>query len=155
MWPSIRRDLSSHKEGGVRRWGASATSFIGMDGRVSRVAGVEMSAVRHADGRLEFVPRPGTEFELEAELVLFALGYTGPGNKRIMEALHLERDRHGNVKADENNLTNVQGVFVAGDMRSGPSLIVRSIADGVSAARQIMRMLKARLPGQGEMASAS
>lgn len=159
MWPSIRRDSTSHKEGGVRRWGVSATSFRGMDGRVSRVACAEMSPVRHANGHLEFVPRKGTEFELEAELVLLALGYIAPNRNCIMEELHLERDppaiptlrevgialRAGaqeNVITNEYQLTNVPGVFVAGDMRSGPSLIVRAIADGISAAQVIMRRLK-------------
>jgi len=144
MWPAIRRDSSSHKEGGGRRWGVSATNFKGADGRVSRVECVGVSPVCHVDGRLEFVPRQGAEVVLEAELVLLALGYIGPGNQCIMEDLRLERDRQGNVKADENNLTNVRGVFVAGDMRSGPSLVARAIADGISAAREIMNHAPAK-----------
>lgn len=137
-WPSIRRDSTSHKEGGSRRWGVSATNFKGKNGCVSRVECVAVSPVRHADGHLEFVPSPGTEFELEAELVLLALGYIAPDRNCIRESLQLEDDG----QASEYQLANATGIFVAGDMRSGPSLVVRSIADGRSAAREIMRWLQ-------------
>jgi glutamate synthase (NADPH/NADH) small chain len=145
MWPAIRRDSTSHKEGGSRRWGISATSFKGMNSCVSRVECVEVSPVRHADGHLEFIPRKGTEFNLETELVLMALGYIGPNRNGIMEDLHLECDLQGKIKTDEYHLTNAQGVFIAGDMRSGPSLVTRAIADGISAARGIMHWLKKSL----------
>jgi glutamate synthase (NADPH/NADH) small chain len=142
VWPIIRRDATSHKEGGSRRWGVSATSFKGMNGCVSRVECGEVSTVRHADGRLEFVPRKGTEFELEADMVLMALGYVGPSRKGIMEDFHIECDRQGKIKTDEYHQTTARGVFVAGDMRGGPSLVVRAIADGISSAQGIMRWLK-------------
>ena len=142
LWPSIRRDSTSHKEGGLRRWGISATSFKGTNGRVSRVECVEVNTVRHAGGRLEFVPRPVTEFELEADLVLLALGYIAPDRNGLMQNLNLERGPQGNVNPDAYHLPGAQGVFVAGDMRSGPSLVARSIADGISAAREIMCWLK-------------
>jgi len=154
MWPAIRRDSTSHKEGGIRRWGVSATSFMGANGRVSRVACVEVSSARHADGHLEFIPCRGTGFEQEAELVLMALGYVGPDRNCIMEGFHLECDPpvmlgealwgagQKNAAIDEYHLTNARGVFIAGDMRSGPSLVARAIADGISAARGIMCWLK-------------
>lgn len=138
MWPSIRRDATSHQEGGCRRWGISAISFKGTNGRVSRVECVAVSPVRHADGHLEFIPQQGAEFELEAELVIMALGYSAPDRNSIMEGLHLERDGREN----EHQLTNARGVFIAGDMRSGPSLVARAIADGRSAAHKIIRWLQ-------------
>lgn len=142
MWSAIRRDSSSHKEGGARRWGVSATRFKGANHGVSRVECVEVSPVRHAGGQLEFVVRPGTEFELEAELVLLALGYIGPDRSCLMAELNLERGLQGHVKTDAEHLTDAHGVFVAGDMRRGPSLVARAIADGIAAAREIMRWIK-------------
>lgn len=141
MWPATRRDSTSHKEGGFRRWGVSVTSFKGANNHVKRVEGVEVSSVRHADGHFEFVPRKGTEFELEADLVLLALGYVGPARNCIVESIRLEGDQSGAVAADEYHLTNARDMFIAGDMRSGPSLVVRAIADGIAAARGIMRQL--------------
>ncbi|MBU0714370.1 MAG: glutamate synthase subunit beta [Verrucomicrobia bacterium] len=138
MWPLIRRDSTSHKEGGSRRWGVSATNFTGKNGCVSWVECVAVSPVRHADGHLEFVPYQGAEFELEAELVLMALGYIAPDRNCIMAVLHCERDE----QESEYQLTNARGIFVAGDMRSGPSLVARAIADGISAARGIIHWLK-------------
>ncbi|MCX6993863.1 MAG: glutamate synthase subunit beta [Kiritimatiellaeota bacterium] len=154
MWPAIRRDSTSHKEGGVRRWGVSTMKFHGQNGRVTGLNCVEVESRRQSDGRVEFIPRQGTEFEVEVEMVLLALGYVAISWDRIADDLHLERDPpssrlsersgprragpQGNVKADENNLTDVPGVFVAGDMRSGPSLVARAIADGISAARGII-----------------
>lgn len=142
MWPAIRRDSTSHKEGGFRRWGISATSFKGMNNCVRRVECVEVCPVRHAGGQLEFIPRQGTEFELEAELVIMALGYIATSWDRIADDLHLERDWQVSIKTDDDHMTSIPGVFIAGDMRSGPSLVVRAIADGISAARGIMRWLK-------------
>ena len=92
MWPAVRRDSSSHKEGGIRRWGVETTRFHGCNGRIVRMDCVEVDAVRRAGGGLEFAPRKGTEFELEAELVLMALGYIAPDRNCIVEKLHLERD---------------------------------------------------------------
>lgn len=138
MWPAIRRDSSSHKEGGVRRWGISATSFTGANNRVSRVKCVEVNNVRHSDGRLEFAPRQGSEFELKADMVFMALGFIAPDRNRIMENLHIESDGQENVSTAECHLTNVRGVLVAGDIRIGPSLVVRAIADGIAAARKIL-----------------
>ena len=142
LWPAIRRDSTSHKEGGLRRWGVSATSFVGSNDRISRVKCVEVSQLRNPDGRIEFVPRQGTEFELDAELVLLALGYIRPDRNRVVADLRLDCDPQKNAVTDECHLTNERGVFVAGDVKSGPSLVVRAIADGMAAAREIMRWIK-------------
>jgi len=142
MWPAMRRDSTSHKEGGSRRWGISATSFKGMNGHVSRVACVEVSPVCYVDGRREFLPCQGTEFELEADLVLLALGYIAPDRSCFVEELGLECGGQKKNKTDECQLVDGKGVFIAGDMRCGPSLVVRSIADGRLAAQGIMRWLQ-------------
>ncbi|MFA5042369.1 MAG: glutamate synthase subunit beta [Kiritimatiellia bacterium] len=160
MWPVIRRDSTSHKEGGVRRWGVNTLKFHGRNGRVTALDCVEVEARRQADGRLEFIPRPGTEFTVEAELVLLALGYVVTGWERIAASLHLEHappaispriawraGGQAGVKTAEAHTTSIPGVFIAGDIRSGPSLVARAIADGMAAAREIMGLLS-RVTGQ-------
>jgi len=157
MWPSIRRDASSHQEGGRRRWGVSATSFKGNSGHVSRVQCVEVDHVHHPEGQGKFIPRQGTEFELEADLVLMALGYIAPDRTRLAEDIHHACGRQQQFGASEasrskpRNFPAINGkyqmagdmrLFVAGDMRSGPSLVAKSIADGISSAREIVRWLK-------------
>ncbi len=141
MWPLIRRDSSSHYEGGERRWGVDTLGFQGQKGHVSRMGCVEVSSMRHADGRWEFKPCPGTEFEVEADLVLLALGYVATGRNRIIDDLHIERDRQGYIKVDDQHMTSISMIFAAGDMRAGQSIVARSIADGVAAARGIISSL--------------
>ncbi|MDD5677985.1 MAG: glutamate synthase subunit beta [Kiritimatiellae bacterium] len=155
MWPAMRRDSTSHKEGGIRRWGVSATRFRGLKDAVSRIDCVEVRSVRHADGRLEFVPLSGTEFELEADLVLLALGFVSSDRQGFMKELALERSAQGTIKADDDHQTSVPGVFVAGDMRNGPALVARAIADGLSAARGIRRWIKKAVGGKAKVEGGS
>ena len=139
MWPCIRRDSTSHSEGGERRWGVSTMAFNGLRGHVTGLRCIQVDSIHAANGPIEFAPRPGTEFELEAELVLLALGYVATGRNRIADDLCLERDRQGYIQVNADRMTSVPGVFVAGDMRTGQSLVARAIADGLSAAGGIMR----------------
>jgi len=119
MWPAIRRDASSHKEGGVRRWGVGTLKFHGQNGCITGLDCVAVDARRQSDGRVEFIPRQGTAFEVEAELVLLALGYVTAGVNRIADDLHIDRDRQGHIKIDADHMTNVRGIFAAGDMQTG------------------------------------
>ena len=95
-----------------------------------------------------FEPIPGTEFVLEADLVLLALGFTGPVQNGLIEQLGLRLDPRGNIAADENFISSVPGIFAAGDMRRGQSLVVWAIADGRNAAWAIDTYLmgESRLP---------
>ena len=86
-------------------------------------------------------PSPAREFTLDADLVLLAMGFTGPVRNGMIEQLGVELDARGNVAADENYMTSVPGVFAAGDMRRGQSLVVWAIAEGRKAARGIDRYL--------------
>ena len=134
QWPQVLRTSSSHEEGCQRRWAVLTLSFSGRDGRVERLRAVEVSFDAQAN---RFVNVPGTEFDLEAELVLLALGFVHPVREGMLTELELETDRRGNVKVDRNMMTSRPGTFSAGDMASGASLVVRAISQGRRAARGI------------------
>ncbi|MDD2711056.1 MAG: glutamate synthase subunit beta [Verrucomicrobiae bacterium] len=142
MWPNIRRESSSHKEGGERRWSVNTREFIGRDGAVSGLRGVEVEWAAGPDGRQKFREMPGTEFEVEARLVLLAMGFAGPGRNRMADDLKLELDARGNIRVDDNHMTSHEGIFAAGDMARGQSLVVRAIADGRDAAMGITEYLR-------------
>jgi glutamate synthase (NADPH/NADH) small chain len=84
----------------------------------------------------------GTDFEVEADMVILAMGFVGPGKNRIIEEMGVELDNRGNIQADDHNMTNAAGLFVAGDSNLGQSLVVRAIADGRKAAQGIRAYLK-------------
>lgn len=142
MWPEVRHDSSSHEEGGERRWSVSTIRFIGEEGALTGLECVEVEMRRDGEGRPSFEPKPGTEFRVEAELALLALGFSGPRLLKMAGELGLETDRGGCLIVDENHMTNAAGVFAAGDMSQGQSLVVRAIADGQKAEHGIMRYLK-------------
>jgi glutamate synthase (NADPH/NADH) small chain len=130
LWPMQLRVESSHEEGGVRDWNVSTVKFTGDEhGRVR-----QLHAVR-VDAKLN--PIPGTEFSLEADLVLLAMGFLGPVKNGPIAQLGVKLDGRGNVSTDERFMSSIPGVFAAGDMRRGQSLIVWAIAEGRKAARGI------------------
>ncbi len=136
LWPLMMRVESSHEEGGARDWSISTTHFAGdADGRVARLHAVRVGPPP------KFEPVPGTEFSMEADLVLLAMGFTGPVSNGMIEQLGVRLDSRSNVATDENYLSSVPGVFAAGDMRRGQSLVVWAIADGRKAARAIDKYL--------------
>lgn len=145
LWPRMLRETHAHKEGGELRWSVTARAFAGDKGRIERLRCVEVDWERAEDGSFNNPKdKAGTAFELKADLVLLAMGFVGPGENRLVEDLGIEKDPRGNVKADEQNMTSVPGVFVAGDMARGQSLVVRAIADGRKAAQGIRDFLSKR-----------
>ena len=135
-WPLVYRTSSAHEEGGERLFSVNTKRFVGEQGRV---AGLELVEVEMVDGRFE--PVQGSERVLPAQLVLLAMGFTGPQRSGLLEALGVELDGRGNVARDAAWATSVPGVFVAGDMGRGQSLIVWAIAEGRSAAAAVDRSL--------------
>jgi len=93
------------------------------------------------DGKKIPLDQPGTEFNLEADIILLAMGFVGPGDNPLADLLQLERDTRSNLQVDKNNMTSVEGVFAAGDMARGQSLVVRAMADGKKAAISVHRYL--------------
>jgi glutamate synthase (NADPH/NADH) small chain len=135
-WPLIYRTSSAHEEGGERLFSVNTQRFVGEDGHVT---GLELVDVEMKDGRFE--PVEGSERVLPAQLVTLAMGFTGPQRTGLLEALGVELDGRGNVVRDDAWATSVPGVFVAGDMGRGQSLIVWAIAEGRSAAAAVDRHL--------------
>ncbi len=147
LWPLQMRTESSHEEGGVRDWAVSTLRFEG-NGKVERLVCTRVSPPP------KFEPVPGTEFTIEADLVLFALGFTGPVRKGMLESFGVALDARGNVATDDNSMTSVPGVFAAGDMRRGQSLVVWAIAEGRRAAAGVDRYLsQALLTGSAALGS--
>jgi glutamate synthase (NADPH/NADH) small chain len=135
LWPLQLRVESSHEEGGTRRWGVATTSFAGSNGHVEKLHAVEVGPPPR------FEPIAGTEFTVDADLVLLAMGFTGPVKNGMIEQLGVTLDARGNVATDDNYMTSVAGVFAAGDMRRGQSLVVWAISEGRKAAAAIDRRL--------------
>jgi glutamate synthase (NADPH/NADH) small chain len=135
-WPHIFRVSSAHEEGGERLYQVSTQRFSGEAGRVKALHAVSVE-MEQKDGRAEFAPVAESEFEIPADLVLLAMGFTGPEKGRLLDDLGVTLTARGNVSRDARWMTNVPGVFTAGDMQRGQSLIVWAIAEGRSAAAAI------------------
>jgi glutamate synthase (NADPH/NADH) small chain len=128
-YPMIMRVSSAHEEGGERLYSVNTERFLGEDGHVRALL---LHEVERVDGRFQKVE--GTEQELPAELVLLAMGFTGAQREGLIDTLGVEVDQRGNVARDGEFMSTVPGVFVAGDMGRGQSLIVWAIAEGRAAA---------------------
>jgi len=139
-WPMKLRTSSSHEEGCQRDWAVQTKAFKGEGGRVKALSACR---VEWKDGKLHDVP--GSEFELKADLVLFAMGYLHPVHEGMLEELGVKYDARGNVAADtESYQTSVPKVFAAGDTRRGQSLIVWAIREGRQCARAVDEFLVGR-----------
>jgi glutamate synthase (NADPH/NADH) small chain len=148
QWPNIFRVSTAHEEGGERLYSVNTQRFVGDDrGRVRALQAVKVEMARK-DGRMEFVPIAGSEFEIPADLVLLAMGFVGPERGPLIDELGVKLTERGNVWRDARWMTSVPGVFAAGDMQRGQSLIVWAIAEGRSAARGIDQYLmgESKLP---------
>ncbi|KXW72342.1 dihydropyrimidine dehydrogenase subunit A [Mycolicibacterium phlei DSM 43072] len=139
VYPLMYRVTSAHEEGGERVYSVNTEEFIGRDGKV---VGLRAHEVRMNNGKFEKVE--GSDFEMEADLVLLAMGFTGAQREGLLTDLAVEINERGNVARDADFQTTVPGVFVAGDMGRGQSLIVWAIAEGRAAAAGVDRYLMGR-----------
>ena len=144
MWPMKLRTSHAHEEGCAREWNVATTRFTGDGGAVRALHGARVEQRLDSNGRTEFAPIQGSEFVVRADLVLLAMGFTGPTTAKLFAALGVARDARGMAAADESHRTNVDGVFAAGDVRRGASLIVWAIREGRDAAASIHRYLMAQ-----------
>jgi glutamate synthase (NADPH/NADH) small chain len=137
LWPRLHKTSSSHEEGCTRMWNISTKKFIGEQGKVKKLSAVEVIWSMGPDGRPSMAEKPGSGFELDADLVLLAMGFTHPVHEGLVRELGLELDARGNIKIDSNCMTSIKGIFSAGDSSRGASLVVHAIQDGRNAARAI------------------
>jgi glutamate synthase (NADPH) small chain len=139
LWPMQLRVEGAHEEGGLRDWSISTTSFTGdEDGNVKQLHGSRVGPPP------KFEPIAGTEFTMEADLVLLAMGFTGPVRNGMLEQLGVALDARGNVATGADYHSSVSGVFSAGDMRRGQSLVVWAISEGRRAAAAVDTFLRQR-----------
>ena len=143
-WPRILRTTTSHEEGCQRRWCVKTTRLSGAGIRVDKLHGIEVEWKATPDG---YAPQDiaGTEFVMNVELVLLAMGFTHVEHRGLLDGFGLDLDERGNIRTDESCRTSVEGVFAAGDASQGASLVVRAIDAGRRAAAAIDQWL-ARSP---------
>ncbi len=145
LWPHVFRVASAHAEGGERLYSVSTKRFVGdSSGQVSGLEICEVAMKRTANGGMAFEEVQGKTRTIPADLVLLALGFTGPQQAGMLEQLGVKLTERGNVWRDTNWMTSVPGIFTAGDMQRGQSLIVWAISEGRSAARGVDQFLMGR-----------
>jgi glutamate synthase (NADPH/NADH) small chain len=138
LWPMQLRTSHAHEEGCDRQWSVSTAKFTGHDGHVTKL---HAHRVQFSNGK--FTPVPNTDFEMNVDLVLLAMGFTGPVKNGLLDDLGVKYDARGAVSVDENFMTNLDGVFAGGDTKRGASLIVWAIAEGRKMAAGIDKYLHA------------
>jgi glutamate synthase (NADPH) small chain len=141
MWPKILRTSTSQEEGCQRRWGVLTKRFMGVGERVSQMRGCEVTWTQ-TDGKWKMKEVPETDFQMDVDLVLLAMGFLHVVRKGLVDKFALKCDHAGNLLVDENYQTSEPGVFATGDSVSGASLIVRVIAAGRATADSINRYLQ-------------
>ena len=145
QWPMILRSSPAHEEGGVRDYDILTKSFIGRNGQLEQLHAVRLDWSQFDEnGRPIMQEIEGSEFDVDADLVLLAMGFLHPEHKGMVEDLALELDPRGNIKADENKMTSRPGVFTGGDASRGQSLVVWAIAEGREMARGVDSYLMGR-----------
>ena len=138
LWPMQLRTSHAHEEGCDRQWSISTTKFTGHNGQVTKL---HANRVKFENGK--FTPIPDSDFEMDADLVLLAMGFTGPVKNGLLDSLGVKYDARGAVTADDHFMTNLDGVFAGGDTKRGASLIVWAIAEGRKMAAGINQYLHA------------
>ena len=141
QWPMILRSSPAHEEGGIRDYNILTKSFTGSNGQVEKLQAVRVEWTAGEDGRFNMNEVPGSELEVETDLVLLAMGFLHPEHDGMLTDLGVELDGRGNVKVDQNKMTNIPGVFAGGDMARGQSLVVWAIAEGREVARGVDQYL--------------
>jgi len=144
QWALVERTSTSHEEGVRREYAVMTKEFIGENGYVKKLHGVRLS-FDHQDpktGRRAMTEIPGSDFELDCDFVFLAMGFLGPVQQGLIKEAGLTLDARGNIKTDQHYMTSIDGVFAAGDMRRGQSLVVWAIEEGRQAAEGVQQYLK-------------
>ena len=145
QWPSIQRTTPAHEEGGIRDYNILTKSFSGENGKLQRLHAVRIDwSHTGSNGRPEMREVPGSEFVVETDLVLLAMGFLHPEQEGLLNQLGVELDGHGNIQVDSEKMTSIPGVFAGGDAARGQSLVVWAIAEGRQMARGVDKYLMGR-----------
>ena len=155
-WPLVFRTSSSQEEGGERAFGLMTKHLSGADGKLQRLHAVEVELQRQPDGSTRLVEVAGSEQVHEVDLLILAMGFTGPDTSRLQEDLGVRLTPRGAVQVDGHFATSVEGVFCAGDANRGASLVVWALSDGREVARSVDAWLSGTptaLPTRGKDAS--
>ncbi|MBF0161290.1 MAG: glutamate synthase subunit beta [Magnetococcales bacterium] len=143
LWPNQLRTSTSHQEGCQREWSILTKRFEEEDGRVKRLHCVRLLwQENESGGPPKMTEIAGSDFSLEADLVLLAMGFVAPVKSGLLEALAVDLDQRGNVKVDANHMTSVEGIFAAGDMATGQSLVLKAIQGGRQSAQRVDAWLR-------------
>ncbi len=141
-YPNLLKTSTSHEEGGERSWAVLTKRFVGENNKVKKVSCVRVEFVKDEKTNCPVMKEiPGSGFEIEADLVILAIGFIHPEHSQLLKDLKVEFDSRGNVKTDAKYMTSIKGVFCAGDMHRGQSLVVWAISEGRLAAQGIDRYL--------------
>lgn len=143
-WAFVDRVSTSHEEGCKRVFSVLSKEFIGSKNKIQKIkiARVEFENPDPKTGRRNMVEIPDSEFEVEADLVLLAMGFTGPIKSNLIDELDIKLTNRNNIETDNNYMTNIEGIFAAGDMRRGQSLVVWAINEGRAVATSVDDYLK-------------
>ena len=143
-WALVDRVSTSHEEGCKREFSVLSKEFIGNKNQIKKIkiVKVEFENPDPKTGQRNMLEIPDSEFEVEADLVLLAMGFTGPVKNYLIDELDIKLDDRSNIETDENYMTNIDGIFAAGDMRRGQSLVVWAINEGRAVAESINEYLK-------------
>ncbi len=142
LWPQQLRTSTSHQEGCERMWNILSKSFESENGKVTELNCVRLRWSEQESGRPQMEEIAGSEFTLKADLVLLAMGFLHPEKSGLLSELGVELDPRGNVQVNQLNMTSIEGVFAAGDMAIGQSLVLKAIAGGRDAATNVDKWLQ-------------
>lgn len=142
QWPMVLRSSPAHEEGGIRDYNVLTKSFSGQNGKLEKLHAVRVEWTEPENGgRPSMSEVPGSEFEIETELTLLAMGFLHPEHDGMLGQMGVELDGRGNIAIDANRMSSVPGVFAAGDAARGQSLVVWAISEGRETARAIDQYL--------------
>ncbi|GAA0177645.1 glutamate synthase subunit beta [Clostridium sediminicola] len=135
LYPKLLKTTTSHEEGCERQWSIATKEILGKDGKVSSIKAVEVKWTKDENGRFKMEEVKDSEFEIEVDMILLAMGFINPQHDGLLNDLELKYDVRGNVLTNEEHMTSINGVFSAGDMKNGQSLVVKAICDGRKTAK--------------------
>ena len=141
LWPSLLKTSSSQAEGCDRQWEISTKRFVGENGKLTKIEAVKVEWTKDENGRMYFNEVPGSEFEIEADLVFLAMGFTHVEQEGFVSKMGLKLTDRGNIEVDESYKTNKAKVFAAGDANTGATLVVKAMSQGRNAAKSIHEFL--------------